>query len=87
MGRGESYINDTGDFLEKLKEVDEIPKGALFVTADVIGLYPSIPHDGGLEALQKQYDKFKDKMVPTEDIIRLVDFVFKNNLFEYDCKF
>ena len=26
-------------------------------------------------------------MVPTEDIIRLVDFVLKNNLFEYDCKF
>ena len=26
-------------------------------------------------------------MVPTEDIIKMVDFVLKNNLFEFDCKF
>ena len=49
MKQGESYIKDTGDFLEKLKRVGEIPKGAILVTADVVGLYPSIPHDGGLK--------------------------------------
>ena len=84
---GESYIKDTGDFLEKLKRVEEIPKGTILVTADVVGLYPSIPHDGDLEVLQKQYDKFKDKIVPTEDIIKMADFLLKNNLFEFDCKF
>ena len=87
MKQGESYIKDTGDFLENLKRVEEIPKGAILVTADVVGLYPSIPHDGGLEILRKQYDKFMDKMVPTEDIIKLADFVLKNNLFEFNCKF
>ena len=87
MKQGESYIKDTGDFLEKLKRVEGIPKGAILVTADVVGLYPSIPHDGGLEILRKQYDKFKDKMVPTEDIIKMADSVLKNNLFEFDCKF
>ena len=51
MKQGESYIKDTGDFLEKWKRVGEIPKGAILVTADVVGLYPSIPHDGGLEVL------------------------------------
>ena len=79
MKQGESYINDTGDFLEKLKRVGEIPKGAIFVTADVVGFYLGIPHDGGLEVLRKQYDKFKDKIVPTEDIIKMADFVFNNN--------
>ena len=54
MKQGESYIKDTGDFLEKLKTVGEIPKETFLVTADVVGLYPSIPHDGGLEVLQKQ---------------------------------
>ena len=54
-------------FPEKLKRVEEIPKGAILVTAYVVGLYPSIPHDGGLEVLRKQYYKFKDKIVPTED--------------------
>ena len=87
MKQGESYIKDTGDFLEKLKIVEGIPKGAILVTADVVGLYPSIPHDGGLEILRKQYDKFKDKMVPTQDIIKMADFVLKNNIFEFDCKF
>ena len=84
MKQGESYIKDTGDFLEKLKRVGEIPKGTIVVTADVVGLYSSIPHDGGLEVLRKQYDKFKDKIVPTEDIIKMADFVLKNNRFEFD---
>ena len=70
-----------------MKRVEGIPKGAILVTADVVGLYPSIPHDGGLEILRKQYDKLKDKMVPTENIIKMADFVLKNNLFEFDCKF
>ena len=87
MKQGETYIKDTGDFLEKLKTVGEIPKGAILVTADAVGLYPSISHDGGLKVLRKKYDKFKDKIVPTEDIIKMKDFVLKNNLFEFDCKF
>ena len=49
MKQGESNIKDTEYFLEKLKRVDEIPKGAILVTADVVAFYPSIPHDGGLE--------------------------------------
>ena len=54
MKQGESYIKDTGVFLEKLKRVEGIPKGAILDTADLVGLYPSIPHDGGLEILRKQ---------------------------------
>ena len=87
MKQGESYIKDTGDFLEKLKRLGEIPKGAILVIADVVGLCPSIPHDGGLEVLRKQFDKLKEKIVPTEGIIKMVGFVLKNNPFESDCKF
>ena len=87
MKQGKSYIKYTGDFLEKLKAADEIPKGIILVTADVVGLYPSIPRYGRLEVLQNQYDKLKDKMVSTGDIIKMADFVLKNNLFEFDCKF
>ena len=63
------------------------PKAEILVTVDVLGLYASISHDEGLEVLRKQYDKFKDKIVPTEDIIKVADFVLKNNLFEFDFKF
>ena len=42
---------DTGDFLGKSKAVGVIPKEKILIPADVVGLYPSIPHDEGLEAL------------------------------------
>ena len=34
-----------------------------------------------------QYDKFIDKTVLTEDIIKVAEFVLKNNLFEFNSKF
>ena len=87
MKQGDVYIKGNGDFLKKLRVVDGMPKGAILFIADVVGLYPSLPHAGGLELLQKQYDKFKDKIYPFEDIIKMTGFVLKNNLFEFDCKF
>ena len=71
------YIKDTPDFLDKLKDLGEIPEGAILVTADVVGLYPSIPHTEGLEVLCKQYDKFLHKTVPREDIIKMANFLLK----------
>ena len=51
-----SYIKDSGDFIKKLKNINHIPHDAIMVTADVFGLYPSIPHDAGLKALKKLLD-------------------------------
>ena len=48
-----SYVKDSGDFLKKIKSIGKIPEGAILVTADVVGLYPSIPNGAGLEALRK----------------------------------
>ena len=52
-----------------------------------MALYLSIPHDEGLKVLWKQYDKFIDKTVLTEDIIKWAEFVLKSNLFEFNSKF
>ena len=86
MKEEKSYIKDTADFLDKIKDLAEIPEGAILVTADVVGLYPSIPHTEGLEVLHKQYDKFLQKKLPTEDI-KMADFLLKNNFFEFNSKF
>ena len=51
------------------------------MTADVVGLYPSILHTEGLEVLRKQFDKFIHKKVPAEDIIKMADFVLKKQFF------
>ena len=87
MKQGNSYIKDTGDFQEKLRAIGEIPKGAILVTADVVGLHPIIPHDESFKVLRNQYDKFIDKTVPTEGIIKMAEFVLKNNLFEFNSKY
>ena len=54
MKEGKSYIKDAAGFLDKLKDLDEIPDSAILVTTDVVGLYPSIPHTEGLEVPRKQ---------------------------------
>ena len=66
-------------FLINLKDLGEIPEGAILVTADVVGLYPTILHTEGLEVLRKQYDNFLHKKVPIEDI-KMADFALKNNI-------
>ena len=42
MGLGESYVKDRNDFPEKLDKIGKILKGAIFITAHIVGLYPSI---------------------------------------------
>ena len=57
MQKSWSYIKDSGDFIEKIKRIGNIPEDAILVTADVVGLYPSIPHEFGLKALEKALEK------------------------------
>ena len=79
MKSGTSYIKDANDFLTRLKNLKKVPDNAILVTADVVGLYPSIPHNEGLEVLKKQLDNFYEKSIPTEDLVKMAEFVLKNN--------
>ena len=81
MQSGKSYIKDTGDFLSKLKNFGRIPDNSILVTADVVGLYPSIPHDAGLEALHTRLEERGEKKVPSADLVKMAEFVLKNNYF------
>ena len=76
-----SYIKDSGGFLNKIKNIGKIPEGAILVTADITGLYPSISHGSGLEALRKRLIERDSLKVPTENIVRMADSVLKNNFF------
>ena len=53
MQSSRSYIKDSGDLTKKIKNIGAIPKDSILVTADVVGLYLSIPHEAGLKALAK----------------------------------
>ena len=54
-----SYTKDSNsnDFINKTKNLKDISQEALLVTADVVGLYPSIPLEDGLRALKEALDK------------------------------
>ena len=81
-----SYIKDTGDFLQKIKHLSKILKGAILLTADIVELYPNIPHGLGLQSLKKRLNETGICKVPTEEIISMAEFVLKNNYFEFNEK-
>ena len=56
------------------------------VTADVVGLYPSIPHEVGLRALREALNKRDEKTIPTQELLKMEEFVLKNNYFEFGTK-
>ena len=62
----------------KIKNID-IPNDALLVTADVLGLCPSISHEAGLSAFREALDKRTRKEIPTENLVKMAEFVLKNN--------
>ena len=66
---------DSGDFIKKLKNIDHVPQDAIMVTADVVGLYPSIPHDAGLKTLRKSLDNRENKKISTDDLTKMAEFV------------
>ena len=79
-----SFIKDTNDFLRKLRDLPPLPNDSILCTVDVVGLYPNIPHDGGLEALKAALDGREDKSLSTETLLDLAECVLKNNVFEHN---
>ena len=75
MQSGKSYIKDSGHFLEKIKTLGCLPDNFILVTADLEGLYPSIPHQAGLIAFREALDKRLLKKIPTDDLIKMAEFV------------
>ena len=70
------YPKDSGGFLKKTKNISSIPEDTIWVTADVVSLYPSIPNTSGLEEL-------RDALNNRVDLVKMIEFVLKNNYFEF----
>ena len=86
MQQSKSYIKDTGHFLQKLRGLGKIPDNAILVTADVVGLYPSVPHEDGLKYLFEKLEERDVKKVSSEDLVEMAKFVLENNYFEFNSK-
>ena len=53
MQSGRSYIKDSEVFLKKIKNLGSLPENVI-LTADLVGLYPNIPHKAVPQTLEEQ---------------------------------
>ena len=72
-----SYLKDSDDFIKKIKNINIIPKDSILITADVVGLYPRIPYEAGLKAVEKALNNRTNKKC----LVKMSKFVLKNNYF------
>ena len=84
MQRSWSYIKDSGDFIEKIKRIYNIPDDAVLVTADVVKLYQSISYELGLKPLKEALEKRDSLHISTSDLVKMAKFVLQNNYFEFN---
>ena len=85
-----TVLRDTSDFLRRLEGLGHIPEIAIFGTIDVVGLYPHIPHEDGLERMRKVLSEFKEIVTVSQwyvdemDLIEMATIILENNYFEFD---
>ena len=81
-----SYIKDEWDFVRKLPS--KVDRKYKLLSCDIKSLYPSIPIDLGLEALEYWYDKHAAEVIDPrftkQFILQLAEFVLSNNYVEFD---
>ena len=63
MQNGWSHIRDSGDFIDKMKRIGKIPEGPFLVTADVVGLYSSMPHNESISDLKQKLEEQPSTMI------------------------
>ena len=61
-------LEDTKDFVSRLNQLCDIPDNTWFVTFDVVGLYPPIPYEEGLETMKRYLDKREDKSLSSDSL-------------------
>ena len=77
------YIN----FINKVNSSNSLPTGAILLSADVSALYTNIPHADGFIACKHALNRRSNPKPPTNDLILLLELVFKLNHFEFNGKF
>ena len=69
--------------MKKLCSLTNLPNFIILYTVNVVVLCPKIAHDKGTSALRKRLDLRHEKYVTTSKLVKLVEVVFKNNIFTF----
>ena len=73
--------------MKKLNELPDLPDDFILCTTDVVGLYPSISHKEGLEAIRKELDMREVQTISTDSSILLAECVLTNNALEHNMRY
>ena len=76
-----SYIRDTTDCFNKLRQLPLLPHGYLLVTFDVSSLYTNIPHEEGLTTCEEALYQRNTQEPSTADLCHLMQLVLIRNTF------
>ena len=58
-------------------EIDKIHDNAILVSFDVLGLYPNVPHEKGMEAICQYLETRSDKSVSTNSLCDLASIILR----------
>ena len=76
--------------MQKINQEGKLPENALVVIWDVVGLFTNIPHREGLDSVRVARNKAllegEDQTVSTEYIVRILEIILENNIFEFDSE-
>lgn len=77
-----SYIKDTYDFIDKVKN-STIPSNSLLITLDVESMYTNIEHEKGLASVKETFEALSYSPI-YKAVIELLELCLKSNDFEFD---
>ena len=76
-----SYIRDSPDFIEKVKNI-KLGTDDWFLCLDVVSLYTNIPHDEGILSIRQSLQRYNYRgNPPVPTILKLLELVLKCNNF------
>ena len=79
-----SYIRDTQDFINKIKDIGPLPEGAILATLDVTSLYTNIPNQEGIVAVADKLRTDPKKQNIAKYRLDLLKLVLHNMYFEFN---
>ncbi|KAG7489839.1 hypothetical protein JOB18_021555 [Solea senegalensis] len=81
-----SYIKDTDDFIDKIKNVD-IPADSILFTIDIDSLYTNIDIKEGIQSVNNIFSKNYDKKRPDKELLQLLEINLTRNDFEFNNEY
>ena len=81
-----SYIKDTNDFINKIRQLPQLPKNSYLVTLDVSSLYSNIPHKEGIDACRYFMQGAGKSKTSIKHISDLIDLILTKNHFQFNEK-